>query len=106
KCGEDLDCRSGETCDTKTHVCVQTSAQCTSDAYCVVNYGVGYTCLEGKCDIECANDLDCNYGALTDGGQTRVCNADHRCELLGCSDDSECGGTEAGARLFCTETRV
>jgi len=103
KCGEDLDCRTGETCDTKTHVCVQSSAQCTTNAFCVVNYGVGYSCLDGVCDIECNTDLDCNDGRLTNYEDTRVCNADHRCERIGCNDDNDCPGTENGVRLFCTD---
>jgi len=62
------------------------------------------TCVEGVCDTTCENDLDCNYGSLTNGATTRVCNATHHCEAVGCDKDQECPGTYYGLKLFCTET--
>jgi hypothetical protein len=111
KCGEDLDCMPRQSCDTKTKVCVDSNVQCTTDAFCVVNLGVGYSCVDGECDIKCKNDLDCNYGQLTNGSGTRVCNAAGRCEDVGCTDDDECPGSTpenqaTNVRLFCTDNLV
>jgi hypothetical protein len=104
KCSEDLDCAKGKTCDTKTKVCVPAAA-CESDAYCVAyNNDIHSKCLmpEGVCDTQCDNDRECNYGSLTYGSSTRVCNAMHRCELVGCTNDSECPAGVGGVKLFCT----
>ncbi len=106
KCGEDLDCAKGKTCDTKTKVCVAAAA-CESDAFCATyNNDIHSKCLmpEGVCDTQCDNDRQCNYGNLTYGPNTRVCNAMHRCELVGCTSDSECPAAAGGVKLFCTET--
>lgn len=101
KCAEPLDCAAGSTCDTKTHVCVQ-NAQCTSDAYCVTAYNdIHYKCDGGRCQPSCENDRDCNYGELTYPGNTRVCDADHHCVAVGCSNDDECLGGLGNVRLFC-----
>ncbi len=106
KCGEDLDCAKGKSCDTKTKVCVPNAA-CDSDAFCVTyNNDIHSKCLmpEGVCDTECINDRECNYGSLTNSASTRVCNAMHRCELVGCTTDTECPAGAGGVKLFCTAT--
>jgi len=106
KCGEDLDCPVPPgapvrtTCDTKAKVCVSGDS-CTSDAACAVLQGdFRFKCIEGACEFECVSDLDCNY-AITNGGLQRVCNANKRCESIGCTADEECPGTAFGVRLFC-----
>ncbi len=40
---------------------------------------------------------------LTDGASTRICNADKRCEAVGCLSDNECAATINGVRLFCAD---
>jgi len=103
KCDEDVDCRAGYACDTDTSVCVPDNA-CKSDAECVTRFNdIRAKCFDGVCDVECNTDLDCNHGALTAGTATRICNAKQRCELVGCTEDSECGGTINGVRYFCGE---
>lgn len=103
KCSENLDCAIGQACDTETKVCVP-AEQCTNDAFCALAYDdLNYKCIEGTCAAACANDLDCNYGSLTNGGYTQVCE-EGKCVPVGCSDDSECSGTQYGVKLFCTET--
>src|SRR6185436_19245500 len=59
KCAEDLDCSAKQTCDTKTHVCVLSSAECNNDSYCVQRDGFGSTCVEGTCAFVCDDDNDC-----------------------------------------------
>jgi len=104
KCGENLDCKAGTTCDTKTKVCVQ-SPECTSDAFCVTKYdNINEKCsTDGMCQAACDNDRDCNQGALTNYTATRVCNANHACELVGCTSDDECASVPGpgGVRMFC-----
>ncbi len=105
KCSEDLDCAKGKSCDTKTKVCVPAAA-CESDAFCVTfNNDIHSKCLpEGVCDTACDNDRECNFGSLTNGANTRICNAMHRCEAVGCTNDSECPQGAGGVKLFCTDT--
>ncbi len=104
KCGEDLDCKAGTSCETKTKVCVQ-NPECTSDAFCVTKYNdINEKCSpEGVCQAACDNDRDCNGGALTSYAGTRVCNANHACELVGCTSDDDCANIPGpgGVRVFC-----
>jgi hypothetical protein len=103
KCTEDLDCPANYTCNTKTTVC-EAEAGCTSDAECVVKSNdIRAKCFDGTCDVGCENDRDCNYGALTNYTSTKVCNAEKRCEAIGCSSDAECGATTYGLRIFCAD---
>lgn len=101
-CTEDLDCPAHYTCDTKTSLCTYGS-ECESDAYCVTQYNdINSKCVEGTCQGSCNNDLDCNGGQLTSYTQTRVCNADHVCEYVGCQSDDQCPAV-GGVRVFCTK---
>lgn len=104
KCEEDLDCPANYTCDTDSSVCTP-EAGCGSDAECVTRLNnIRAKCFDdGACEVGCDNDLECNFGSLTNGPQTRICNAQHRCELVGCTSDRECGATANGLRLFCGE---
>jgi hypothetical protein len=107
KCGEDLDCEAGKVCDDKLKLCVA-APTCESNAFCVTRMNdIHSKCVDGLCDTTCETDLDCNYGSLIYGNTTattRVCNATHHCEAVGCETDQECPGTAAGVKLFCTET--
>jgi hypothetical protein len=107
KCEEHLDCPVNYTCDEATSVCVA-EPTCEGDAECVTRLNnINAKCFaDGMCDTACNNDRDCNYGALTYGADTRVCNAEHRCVAVGCTEDSECPGTANGVRLFCGEKVV
>lgn len=104
KCQEDLDCPANYLCDTKTTVCVP-DVGCASDAECVVRTrNINAKCFEGGvCDTWCDNDVDCNYGYLVYPGAPRVCNAEHRCEAVGCLSDRECPPTAHNLRLFCAD---
>lgn len=109
KCGEDLDCKAGSTCNTKTKVCEQ-GPECTSDAFCVTKYNdINEKCgMDGVCQAACDNDRDCNAGSLTSYSATRVCNADHVCELVGCASDDDCASVPGpgGVRMFCGEVAM
>jgi hypothetical protein len=103
KCAVDLDCRSGSTCDTKTHVCMA-AAECTEDLNCQQkNQNVNSVCdtIEGLCKTKCTNDLECNVN-LT-GDLTQVCGSDHVCAPIGCTQDSDCTTTtDPPVHMFCT----
>jgi hypothetical protein len=102
-CQEDLDCPAKYACDTKTSLC-EAEPGCATDAECVLqNNDIRQKCTDGQCAAACDNDLDCNGGRLTNGELTMVCNADKRCEAVGCQTDSDCGSTEFGLRIFCGE---
>jgi len=99
-CSEDLDCPVTTTCDTTTSLCT-TGDQCDSDAFCVtLNNDINSKCVAGSCQGSCSNDRDCNGGQLTNYTNTRVCNADHVCELVGCVNDNQCPAV-GGVRTFC-----
>ena len=104
KCGEDLDCAVGQTCDTKTKVCIQ-GPGCTNDAFCVTrDNNVNSKCTAaGVCEVSCNSDRDCNGGSLTNSTSTRVCSANHTCQLVGCAKDEDCINTPGpgNVRMFC-----
>jgi hypothetical protein len=104
KCEEDLDCPANYACDKDTSVCLP-EAGCQSDAECVTRTNnIKAKCFDdGLCEATCDNDLDCNGGYLTNGANTRICNAEHRCQLVGCTTDRECGATVGGLRIFCAD---
>jgi hypothetical protein len=101
-CQEDLDCPAHYACDTKTSLCTA-NAECETDASCVTRYNdITKKCIEGTCQSSCDNDLECNGGRLTQGTDTRVCNAKHECEIVGCQSDDECTPA-GGVRTFCAK---
>ncbi|HYP90666.1 MAG TPA: hypothetical protein VEQ59_20990, partial [Polyangiaceae bacterium] len=101
-CSEDLDCPVRYSCDKDASLC-RPSAECDSDAYCVTSYNdVNAKCVDGACQAACRNDIDCNNGSLTNGTSTRICNAKHVCEDVGCTSDDQCEAT-GGVRTFCTK---
>jgi hypothetical protein len=101
-CTEDLDCPVHFTCDTKTSLC-RGGNQCDTDSYCVTyNNDINSKCVAGTCESSCDNDLDCNNGRLTNSNSTRICNAKHVCEDVGCASDDECYPV-GGVRVFCTK---
>lgn len=103
KCNADLDCRQGLVCDT-TKVCVP-GPECESDAQCaVVNGDFRFKCNTetSKCEMPCANDIDCNPFGITNGYLTAVCNADNRCEQIGCTVNDDCPSV-GGVKTFCTD---
>jgi hypothetical protein len=100
KCASDLDCAPGKECNTKTHVC-EAPPPCTDgtdDVMCLVKtHNIKSVCAAGVCTTSCATDLDCN--SLT-GSLTHVCGADHTCQPIGCSADTDCTGS--AVHMFCT----
>jgi len=100
-CTEDLDCPVRFTCDTKTSLCTGGS-ECDTNSFCVTQHNdVNSKCVAGICQSSCSNDLDCNFGRLTESSSTRVCNAQHVCEDVGCEADDQCPPV-GGVRTFCT----
>jgi hypothetical protein len=101
-CGEDLDCPVHFTCDTKTSLC-RAGAACETDSFCVTaSNDINSKCIAGTCQGSCNNDLDCNGGRLTNSTATRVCNAQHVCEYVGCASDDECPAV-GSVRAFCVK---
>jgi hypothetical protein len=99
KCSADLDCAANQTCDAKTHVCMD-GPECTTDANCQAKYkNVREMCVDGKCSVGCSNDLDCNGGNIT-SMLTAVCDTDHTCKPIGCTGNEDCK-TTAGVQLYC-----
>ena len=101
KCDVDIDCEPGRECDGKTHVCML-APECSTDVDCqAAHANVNNHCLDGICHLTCATDLDCNEDLL--GGLSQVCNAEHVCEAIGCTQDSDCKTTTTPAvQMFCT----
>jgi hypothetical protein len=104
KCDVAIDCAPGHVCDAKTHVC-QIAPECQTDVDCQAAHGnVNYRCrvAEGVCKLNCETDLDCNESLLE--GFTQVCNADHVCEAIGCTQDSDCKSTgeTPSVQMFCS----
>jgi hypothetical protein len=104
KCSSDLNCEAGKTCDTKSHLCMP-APECTDgtdDVACQsIKQNVNAACQNGTCVVTCDNDLNCNTDLTT--GLADVCNANHVCEPIGCSDDSQCVTTTTPPlHLFCT----
>jgi hypothetical protein len=103
KCAVDIDCAPGNVCEAKTHVC-QPGPECSTDVECqTAHKNVNSRCdvADGVCKLMCATDLDCNTSLL--GALTQVCNADHVCEEIGCTQDSECMSTTSpSVQMFCT----
>jgi hypothetical protein len=101
-CTEDLDCPVHYLCDTKASLC-RGGHECDMDSFCVTRYDdINKKCVKGFCESSCNNDLDCNSGRLTNYSSTRVCNANHQCEDVGCASDDECLPV-GGVRTFCTK---
>jgi len=101
-CSEDLDCPVHFTCDTTTSLCTS-GKECETDSFCVTkSNNINAKCVEGSCQGSCNNDRDCNGGQLTSYTETRICNADHVCEMIGCESDDQCP-TVGGVRTFCTK---
>jgi hypothetical protein len=103
RCGEDIDCRAGYECDIGTDVCVPMGF-CTSDVTCKNRLRDSRATCDldtGTCSVPCETDIDCNPGGLVNGNFAFVCAAG-MCTPIGCTEDTECGGTVNGARLFCT----
>jgi hypothetical protein len=104
KCTNDLDCAANQVCNTKAHVCSD-APECTTDANCqVAGATVNKVCVDGSCKASCNNDLDCNDGSLTTF--TSVCDTDHTCKSIGCTQDADCrapaGTGLAGVQKYCT----
>ena len=105
KCSADLDCAANQLCNTKTHVCVDVP-ECTTDMNCKVkNQDARQICVAGKCNVGCNNDLECNGGSITTGF-SMVCDTDHVCKSIGCTQNADCtatfGATTQVVQLFCT----
>jgi hypothetical protein len=101
RCDSPLDCRVGFTCDAGDDVCVPEGA-CTTHLTCQRSSGdIRAMCVDGACTLPCETDLDCNDG-LVDGDFDNVCNADHMCVPIGCTQDLDCPGTVNNVKLFCT----
>lgn len=98
QCFGDLDCAKDKVCDGKTHVCVA-APECSDDVTCQTkNHTIKSICVAGSCKTDCDTDADCN--SLT-GSLTQVCGADHTCQAIGCSADSDC--TSSTVHMFCTD---
>ncbi|MEO8905251.1 MAG: hypothetical protein ABI488_22405 [Polyangiaceae bacterium] len=105
KCARDIECATGSTCDTKSHVCVA-SGTCSADSECaVLHNSLDWKCNEGSCARSCAGDRDCSpsgHGTATFNGT--VCGADGFCASLvgNCSDETQCGAVN-GMKTFCVD---
>jgi hypothetical protein len=101
KCSSDLNCAAGKVCDTKAHLCMA-APECSEDVTCqTIKQNVNAACQNGACVVTCDNDLNCNTDLTT--GLADVCNTNHVCEPIGCSDDSQCvTTTNPSLHLFCT----
>lgn len=103
KCDVDIDCEPGRVCDGKTHVCML-APECMSDVDCqAAHMNVNSRCQVdlGVCKLTCETDLDCNGNLL--GALSQVCNADHVCEAIGCTQDAQCKTSSTpSVQMFCT----
>ncbi len=104
-CNKDLDCATGYTCDTTSHLC-KVAGACQTDAQCAVSKGnVLSKCMSGTCTSPCQTDHDCSrYSGVVSSFNGNVCN-NGVCQVLGCTMDSDCNITSAGnpdaVHLFC-----
>ena len=95
-CRLDLDCTDGKRClapgaSPGCGPCLAPTNPCTSDGDCA-QLGAAMICQDIPCHCNgaprgctsgCASDADCSDG--------ESCGADHRCQPLPCTLDSECG---------------
>ena len=106
KCARDIDCGSGQTCDTaKSHLCVGSST-CQTDTECAVSRGsLAFKCNAGTCAKSCASDRDCSGTGINGNPFTgEVCGADKFCAsvVLDCTPETQCAPlTLGGLKPFC-----
>jgi len=106
KCARDIDCGTGQVCDTKDKVC-KPDAACVSDSQCAIaNRNVAFKCNVGTCAQACVTDRDCSPSGVSGTFTGRVCGADAFCAAVtqDCNQDSQCMPlTPGGLKPFCVE---
>jgi hypothetical protein len=105
RCRNDLECAHGYVCGS-SQMCVP-GPTCATDAMCVATSKfTNAKCVQGACQLPCANDLECNYPAdFVEGSPANVnlvCHAG-TCQAIGCSSNTECSVTSGGkgVNMFC-----
>jgi hypothetical protein len=93
KCGSDLDCAAGKSCDAATHLCK--TQPCTTDPDCIVSlHNAMGKCTMGTCTVACTKDTDCSP-------PSSICS-NGSCMPTGCTSDIDC--TTGSAHSFCVTT--
>jgi len=104
-CARDIDCGTGQVCDTaKTKLCIPAAA-CVTDSQCAIaNHNVAFKCNDGTCAQSCESDLDCSPSGLSGAFTGKVCGADKFCAVVAqdCNEESQCAPlTVGGLKPFC-----
>ncbi len=90
KCSKDIDCYTGQTCDSTTSLCKQAVCQANADCIQALSNPKAQ-CVSGACKAACSVDSDCSGFS---GASTQVCSAGF-CTIAGCSSNADCTGGSA-----------